>query len=239
MATQLNLEEQEQLDSLKAFWKKQGNLITWTLILVLGGFAAWNGWNYWQREQALKAGAMFEDLDRAAAAGDAEKTARVFADMQQRFPKVSITQQGGLFAAKLQVGKGQADAAKATLTWVAENGVEEEIRSIARLRLAAVLADAKQFDEALKVLDASKSPEFTALVADRRGDVLMAQGRKDDARIAWQAAYAAMDPKVDYRRLIEAKLTSVGAAPGVAPVVAPAVAPAVAAPTSAASGAAK
>jgi len=235
MATQLNLEEQEQLDSLKAFWRKQGNLITWTLILVLGGFAAWNGWNYWQREQALKAGAMFEDLDRAAAAGDAEKTARVFADMQQRFSKVSITQQGGLIAARLQVDKGQADAAKATLTWVAENGVEEEIRSIARLRLAAVLADAKQFDEALKVLDASKSPEFTALVADRRGDVLMAQGKKDDARSAWQAAYAAMDPKVDYRRLIEAKLTSVGAAPGVSPVVAPALA----APTPAASGAAK
>ena len=202
---------------------------------MLGGFAGWNGWNYWQRDQAVKAGAMFEDLDRAAAAGDAEKTARVFADMQQRFPKVSITQQGGLTAAKLQVDKGQADAAKASLTWVAENGAEEEIRSIARLRLAAVLADAKQFDEALKVLEASKSPEFTALVADRRGDVLMAQGKTDEARNAWQAAYAAMDVKVDYRRLIEAKLTSIGAAPGTASVVAPA---AVAA-TAAASGASK
>lgn len=235
MATQLNLEEQEQLDSLKAFWNKQGSLITWTLVLVLGGFAGWNGWNYWQREQAVKAGAMFEDLDRAAAAGDAEKTARVFADMQQRFPKVSITQQGGLTAAKLQVDKGQADAAKASLTWVAANGAEEEIRSIARLRLAAVLADAKQFDEALKVLEASKSPEFTALVADRRGDVLMAQGKTDEARNAWQAAYAAMDVKVDYRRLIEAKLTSIGAAPGTASVVAPAAAAA----TAAASGASK
>ena len=236
MATQLNLEEQEQLDALKAFWKKQGNLITWTLILVLGGFAAWNGWNYWQRDQAVKAGAMFEDLDRAAAAGDAEKTARVFADMQQRFPKVPITQQGGLTVAKLQVDKGQADAAKASLVWVAENGAEEELRSIARLRLAAVLADAKQFDEALKVLDAAKSPEFTALVADRRGDVLMAQGKTDAARSAWQAAYAAMDAKVDYRRLIEAKLTSIGAAPGLAPA-APATAASAAAP--AASGATK
>jgi predicted negative regulator of RcsB-dependent stress response len=235
MATQLNLEEQEQLDSLKAFWNKQGNLITWTLILVLGGFAAWNGWNYWQRDLALKAGAMFEDLDRAAAAGDAEKTARVFADMQQRYPKVPITQQGGLTAAKLQVDKGQSDAAKASLTWVAENGTEEEMRTIARLRLAAVLADAKQFDEALKVLDAAKSPEFVALVADRRGDVLMAQGKTDDARSAWQAAYAAMDAKVDYRRLIEAKLTSIGAAPGAAAVAAPAAAAA----TPAASGASK
>ena len=224
MATQLNLEEQEQLDALKAFWKKQGNLITWTLILVLGGFAAWNGWNYWQREQAVKAGAMFEDLDRAAGSGDVEKTARVFADMQQRYPKVPITQQGGLTAAKLQVDKGQGEAAKASLTWVAENGAEDEMRTIARLRLAAVLADAKQFDEALKALDAANSPEFVALVADRRGDVLMAQGKKDEARSAWQAAYAAMDAKVDYRRLIEAKLTSIGAAPGVAPAATAAMA---------------
>ena len=239
MATQLNLEEQEQLDSLKAFWNKQGNLITWTLILVLAGFAAWNGWNYWQRDLAVKAGAMFEDLDRAAAAGDAEKTARVFADMQQRYPKVPITQQGGLTAAKLQVDKGQSDAAKASLAWVAENGAEEEMRSIARLRLAAVLADAKQFDEALKVLDAAKSPEFTALVADRRGDVLMAQGKTDEARSAWQAAYAAMDAKVDYRRLIEAKLTSIGAAPGVALAPAATNVGAAAAAAPAASGASK
>ncbi len=224
MATQLDLQEQEQLDALKAFWKKQGNLITWTLVLVLGGIAAWNGWNYWQRDQAVKAGAMFEELDRAAAAGDADKTTLVFADMRQRFPKAPVTQQGGLTAAKVQADKGQADAAKASLTWVAENGVEDEMRTIARLRLAAVLADAKQFDEGLKVLDAATSPEFNALVADRRGDILMAQGKKAEARSAWQAAYAAMDAKVDYRRLVEAKLSANGAAPGEAAAAATAAA---------------
>ncbi|MDO9071801.1 MAG: tetratricopeptide repeat protein [Rubrivivax sp.] len=213
MATQLDLQEQEQLDALKAFWNKQGNLITWTLVLVLGAFAAWNGWNYWQREQALKAGAMFEELDRAAAAGDADKAGRVFADLKQRFPGTAFAQQGGLTAAKVQVAKGQADAAKATLEWVAQNGAEDELRTIARLRLAAVQADAKQYDEALKTLDAAKAAGFEGLVADRRGDVLLAQGKKDEARAAYQLAYKAMDEKVDYRRLVEAKLTTLGAAP--------------------------
>lgn len=213
MATQLDLQEQEQLDALKAFWNKQGNLITWTLVLVLGAFAAWNGWNYWQREQALKAGAMFEELDRAAAAGDADKAGRVFADLKQRFPGTAFAQQGGLTAAKAQVAKGQADAAKATLAWVAENGAEDEMRTIARLRLAAVQADAQQYDEALKTLDAAKAEGFEGLVADRRGDVLLAQGKKDEARAAYQAAYKALDAKVDYRRLVEAKLTTLGAPP--------------------------
>lgn len=220
MATQLDLQEQEQLDALKAFWNKQGNLITWTLVLVLGAFAAWNGWNYWQREQALKAGAMFEELDRAAAAGDADKAGRVFADLRQRFGGTAFAQQGGLTAAKVQVAKGQTDAAKASLSWVADNGAEEELRTIARMRLAAVLADAKQYDEALKTLDAAKTEGFEGLVADRRGDVLLAQGKKAEARAAYQAAYQALPEKMDYRRLVEAKLMTLGAPP--APAAQPA-----------------
>ncbi len=216
MATQLDLQEQEQLDALKAFWNKQGNLITWALVLALGAFAAWNGWNYWQREQGLKAGAMFEDLDRAVAAGDVEKTTRVFADMKERYAGTAFAQQGGLAAAKLQAAKGQADAAKASLAWVAEKGTEEEVRTIARLRLAALQADTQQLDEALKTLDAAKAEGFEALVADRRGDILMLQGKKDAARTAYQAAYKTMGEKVDYRRLIEAKLTAMGAAPDAA-----------------------
>jgi predicted negative regulator of RcsB-dependent stress response len=213
MATQLDLQEQEQLDALKAFWKKQGNLVTWVLIVVLGGFAAWNGWQYWQREQAQKAGALFEELDRAALAGDAEKVTRVFADLKERNPGTAYAQQGGLLAAKVQVAKGQIDAAKASLSWVAENAVEDEARQLARLRLAGVQADAKQFTEALKTLDAVKGEGFDALAADRRGDVLMAQGKKAEALSAYQTAWKSMGEKVEYRRLIDAKLTALGAAP--------------------------
>jgi predicted negative regulator of RcsB-dependent stress response len=213
MATQLDLQEQEQLDALKAFWNKQGSLITWALVLVLGAFAAWNGYQYWQREQASKAAAMFEELDRAALAGDAEKAGRVFTDLKSNYPRTAFAQQGGLVAAKTQAGKGLADAAKASLTWVAENGVEDEVRTIARLRLAALQADNKQFDDALKTLDAAKAEGFEGLVADRRGDTLMAMGKKPEARTAYQAAWAAMGEKVDYRRLVEAKLTAMGAAP--------------------------
>ena len=116
-------------------------------------------------------------------------------------------------AARVQFDKGQADAAKASLGWVAENAQEDEYRSIARLRLAGLLLDAKQYDAALKALDAASAKEFAALVADRRGDVLLAQGKNDEARAAYQAAYKAMSEKLDYRRLIEAKLTALGVSP--------------------------
>jgi predicted negative regulator of RcsB-dependent stress response len=213
MATQLDLQEQEQLDALKAFWKRYGNLITWVLILVLGAYAAWNGWNYWQRDQGLKSGVMFDELERAATAGDAERVGRIFNDLKERFPKTAFAQQAGLLAAKVQLDKGQPDAAKASLTWVAEKAVEVEMRTVARLRLAALQLDAKQYDEALKTLGEATAPGFEPLVADRRGDVLLAQGKPEDAKAAYLQAYKGMDAKLDYRRLVEAKLTALGAAP--------------------------
>ena len=112
MATHLDLEEQEQLDQLKSFWKQYGNLITWLLIVVLGAYAAWNGWNWWQRDQAVKAAAMYDELDRAAQAGDADKAGRVFADMKERFARTTFTAQGALLAARTQFEKGQPDNAR-------------------------------------------------------------------------------------------------------------------------------
>lgn len=213
MATHLDLEEQEQLDQLKAFWKQYGNLITWGLTLVLAGFAAWNGWNWWQREQAVKAAAMFDELEKAATAGEASRAAGVFKDLKERYPGTAYAQQGGLLAAKVQFDKGQADEAAATLAWVAGNAKEGEYQTVARLRLAGLLADQKKFDEALKQLDGATAKEFEALVTDRRGDILLAQGKTEEAKAAFRKAWDTMDPKVEYRRLIDAKLTSLGAAP--------------------------
>lgn len=213
MATHLDLEEQEQLAQLKHFWAQYGNLITWVLIIALGGFAAFNGWNWWQREQAVKAGAMFDEIDRAAEAGDADKATRVFGDLKERFARTAFAQQGGLLAAKVQFEKGQLDKARTTLAWVAENAAEDEYKTLARLRLAGLLLDQKQYDEALKQLDAATATDFAALVADRRGDVLLAQGKKEEAKAAYLKAWQTMEPKVEYRQVIEAKLTAMGAAP--------------------------
>jgi predicted negative regulator of RcsB-dependent stress response len=213
MANTLDLQEQEQLDELKAFWSKYGNLVTWALTLALLAYAGYNGWNWWQREQSAKASAMFEELDKALQARDADRAGRIFGDLKERYPGTVFAEQGGLMVAQLQYDKGQPDAAKSSLGWVGEHAGEPEYRAIARLRLAGVLLDGNQYDEALKQLDGIKSPSFAALAADRRGDVLLAQGKRDDAKAAYAAAYKAMDDQLDYRRLIDAKLTALGAAP--------------------------
>jgi predicted negative regulator of RcsB-dependent stress response len=216
MAQPLDLQEQEQLDALKSFWKSYGNLITWALIAALAVYAGLNGWKWWQRDQSTKAAAMFDQLELAAQGGDAQRAGQIFADLKERYPRTAYAGQGGLVAARVQFDRGQADAAKASLGWVADNAAEDEYKTVARLRLAGLLLQAKDFDGALKQLDAAKAPTFAALVADRRGDVLLAQGKTAQALAAYQTAWKAMDEKVEYRRLIDAKLTALGAPPAAA-----------------------
>ena len=216
MATHLDLEEQEQLEQFRAFWKRYGNLITWLVIAALSAVAGWNGWNWYQRDQAIKASSMFEELDRAAAAGESQRVDSVFHDLKTRYPKVAYTQQAGLLAAKVQFDKGNVGEAITALTWVSENGKEMEYRVLARLRLAGIYVDQKKFNEALTELEkaaSGASPEFLALIDDRRGDVFMAQDKKNDAVAAYRKAWDAMDAELEYRRLIEAKLTALAAAP--------------------------
>jgi predicted negative regulator of RcsB-dependent stress response len=213
MANHLDLEEQEQLDEIKHFWKQYGNAITWVLIAVLGAYAAWNGYQYWQRSQATQAAAMFDEIEKVSRDGDADKLARAFAEMKDRFASTTYAQQAGLLVAKTQYDAGKLDEAKATLTWVAEKSADAGYASVGRLRLAGVLMDAKAYDEALKVLDTGIAEEFAALQSDRRGDIYLAQGKKAEAKEQFFKAFKAFDERTDYRRLVLVKLNSLGVDP--------------------------
>jgi predicted negative regulator of RcsB-dependent stress response len=213
MANHLDLEEQEQLDQLKHFWKQYGNLITWALIAVLAAFAGWNGYQYWQRSQSSQAAALFDEFERMAARGDIAKVERAFNDMKERFPGTTYAQQTGLMAARLQFDAGKLDAAKAALTWVADKSADEGYQAIARLRLASLHAQARAFPEGMAVLNAKFPADFLPLVADRKGDILAMQAKPLEARAEYERAYQGLGERSEYRRLIEIKLNAMGVDP--------------------------
>ncbi len=213
MANQLDLEEQEQLDQLKAFWKQYGNLITWALILVLAAFAGWNLYQRWQVNQSSQASALFDELDRVVKTGDVAKIDRVFADMKDKFPSTAYAHQGALLAGKAYFEGGKAAESKMALTWVVEKSSDEGYQAIAKLRLAALLINDQAYDEALKQLTGTFPAEFSALVADRKGDTFMLQGKKAEARTEYEKAYKEFDERTEYRRLVEVKLNALGVNP--------------------------
>jgi predicted negative regulator of RcsB-dependent stress response len=212
MAQQLDLQEQEQVDALKAIWAKYGNLIMWVVTLVLALFAGYNWWLKLERDKATLASTLYGELQAAADSGDAKRAAQILGDMQAKVAKTTYTQLGALLVAKTQYDKGDPVDATANLQWVAEHGNEENV-AVAHLRLAGLLADAKKYDDALKQLALVKPESFAPLVSDRRGDIALAQGQKDAAVKAWKAAYDGLPATTQYRIVLEAKLTHLGAAP--------------------------
>lgn len=213
MANHLDLDEQEQLDELKHFWKQYGNLITWALIVVLGAFTAWNGYQYWQRSQSAQSAAMFDEVERSLATKDAAKIERALTDMNAKFGSSAYAQQAGLLAAKTFFEQGNAETAKKALMTVVQNSKDEAYQAIAKLRLASILVDGKKFDEALKQLEGTFPKDFVALADDRRGDVFALQDKPAEAKLEYVKAYKGFDERAGYRRLVEVKINALGGDP--------------------------
>jgi predicted negative regulator of RcsB-dependent stress response len=205
-----DLEEQEQLATLKAWWNQYGNLVTWLVTAVLLAFAAWSGWKYYQRDQSSKAALLYEEIVKAAEAKDQVKLARAADDIKERFSGTPYAQMGLLTAAKSAFDANDLKAAKAHLQWIVDHGRTEEFKAIARIRLAGLLLDEKSYDEGLKLLSGDFPDQFAALVADRRGDLLFAQNKIDEARKAFTTALEKTEIKNPARQLIQLKLDALG-----------------------------
>lgn len=182
-----DLEEQEQIDSIKTWWKMYGNLVTG--IVVAGSLAVigWQGWNWHQRSQSAQASAIFAALEQAVAVRDGQKVKAAAGELAEKFGGTSYAALGALVAARQSFDAGDLKTAKAQLTWAVENG-KDEIRDLARLRLASVLLDEKAYDDALKQLEAAHAAAFAARFLELKGDVLAASGKKPEARTAYRAA---------------------------------------------------
>lgn len=212
MASHLDLEEQEQLDELKHFWKTYGNLISWALIVVLGAYAAWNGWNYWQRSQASKAAALYDEVERSVTAKDLARIERSMSDMKDKFSGTHQAHQAALLVARSLADQGQTAQAKTWLAWVGEQAPMPALREIARIRLAALQWESGSPDEALTTLAKEFGTETAPLAADLRGDLLLVKGQQAEAVKAYQKALQGLSETNDYRRVVQSKLAVQGVA---------------------------
>ena len=215
MANHLDLEEQEQLDQLKHFWNTWGTLISAVLVVVFGAVAAWNGYQFWQNRQATQAAALFDAVEVAVQTDDQARVEQAFSDIRDKYAGTVQAAQAGLLVAKVEMDKGNPDAAKTALEWTSKNASDDGYRAIARLRLASVLVEQKAYDAAMQALSENFPSEMQAVVADRKGDVLALQGKNAEAAAEYSSAYAAFGDSVEYRRLVEVKLNALGVKPAV------------------------
>ena len=213
MANHLDLEEQEQLDQLKHFWNTWGTPITAVLLVVMGGLAAWNGYQYWQNRQASQAAALLDAVEVAVQARDQARVELAYGDLKSKYAGTPQADMGAFASAKAMQDSGNLDAAKSALTWVAEHSSDAGYKAIAKLRLSAILLEQKDYASALQQLQGNFPAEFEGVVADRKGDLLVLLDRRADAIAEYKIAFRTLDETIEYRRLVEIKLNALGVDP--------------------------
>ncbi|MES2500806.1 MAG: tetratricopeptide repeat protein [Pseudomonadota bacterium] len=204
-----DLEEQEQLDEFKAWWKKHGKLLTNLLLAVFIAYAAWQGYHYVQAKKSVEASTLYQTLVTT----DANKLADIQAQAKKLTSDYAGTPYAGraaVYAAKANIAANDNKNAKTQLEWAIKNAKEDATKAIASLQLAGILFEEKSYDDALKILSSDSDKGFTGLKEDLKGDIYMVQGKKADAKKAYEAALAGLDPQGRLQQYTRQKLESLG-----------------------------
>jgi predicted negative regulator of RcsB-dependent stress response len=204
-----DLEEQEQLDEFKAWWKKNGKMATNLVLALVVAYATWQFYGYYQNKKAVEASSLFQTL----VVNDLSKTAEIKAQSAKLMEDFSGTPYAGraaVFAAKANFAANDSKSAKAQLEWAIKNAKESAVKAIAGLQLAEILYDEKSYDEASKVLAAISDKGFEGLKANLQGDVLLAQGKQAEAKKSYQTALENLDEQGKLHQYTQQKLESLG-----------------------------
>lgn len=204
-----DLEEQEQLDALKAWWKDNGNHVLMVVTAAFVAFAGFQGWKYYQHQQGMQASAEYEALTQMDVK-DVKKIRSVSGQLMEKFSGTPYAARAALMAARANYEAGDVKSAHAQLEWAIKHASDESVKSIAQLQLAGLQFEEKKYDDALKTLADKHDPAFDGLLSDLKGDILVTQGKPAEAKKAYAEALAKLDEKGKFRKYTEQKLDALG-----------------------------
>ena len=207
----LDLEEQEQVAELKAWWQQHGMIVVSVVLAAAVGFSGWQGWTWYQRGQAAQASVLYDTVTKAAQAGDAKALRDASGALVESYPRTLYASMGALVAARFYYEHDDSKSARLQLQWTLEHAPSDDFRDLARLRLAALLVDDKAYDEALKLLDAPHAAAYEAQYAALKGDALFAKKQPAEAKAAYRIAAEKADKQDQaFRDSVRMRLEALG-----------------------------
>ncbi|MFZ2540806.1 MAG: tetratricopeptide repeat protein [Gallionella sp.] len=202
----VDLEEQEQIEAIKAWWKDNQNQIFGALLIIFVTLGGWRGWHYYQQQQSIQSATLFAEFIKQLEGNDKKRVNDAAAAVMDKFSATAYASRAALLAAQVNQQSENTAPAKTQLQWVIDHAGETELRDVARLQFSSMLLDEKNYTDAMKLLETEHAASFDGLYSDLRGDVLSAQGKPDEARSSYKLAYEKTDAKSAYRNLIQMKL---------------------------------
>jgi predicted negative regulator of RcsB-dependent stress response len=205
-----DLEEQEQIDAMKAWWRQNGRLVIVGVCAAAIAFGGYVGWRQYRLQQSTAAAEVYGSFRKALEQNDAKKIDEAAGTLTDRYASTGYAALAALAAARSAFDAGDKATARTRLQWVMDHASEAEMQDVARLRLGAVLLDEKKYEEALKLVETKHAESFDVLYSDLKGDILAEQGKRAEARAAYQSAFDKSDARQPYRNLLQVKLDAVG-----------------------------
>jgi len=205
--------EAEQLEQAKSWLKANAIWIIAGIAIGAGGLAGWRWYQDRRDTQAEAASARYEELVDAFSRRDNVRGTTLLEELNREYAWTPYASLGTLIAARVQVEANELDKAAASLKSVMDNAKDDELKMVARLRLARVQAAQGKYDDALATLKVEQPGEFAPRLADARGDVLLAKGDRAGALREYLAARSGdADGRVD-TELLDLKIRDLGGTP--------------------------
>lgn len=204
-----HLEEQQELDNFKYFWKSTGR---WLFALLIAAALGYLGYTMYKSHKASQSQEAAEVLAKIvdkmqAKASQAEVNADL-TNLQQNYPDSIAAAQATLMAAATEYDARRYDVAEGHLNWVLKNQKAPLVQALAAQRLGIVLLQQKKYDAAIAALNTKVEADFEPLLLEAKGDVYAAQNKNKEAAQSYQQALEKLPKDAIERELLQMKLDS-------------------------------
>ncbi len=204
-----HLEEQQELDDFKYFWKNWGRWLFALLIAAALGYLGYIIYKDHKISQNREAAEVLAQMvDKAQSKADSKQINADLLKLQQDYPDTVPAAQATMMVAATEFDAGRYDTAAGHLNWVLSNQKAPLIQALAAQRLAVVLLQQKKYAEALAALDTKVDADFAPILLETKGDVYAAQNKTKEAAQSYQQALEKLPKEAIERELLQMKLDS-------------------------------
>lgn len=204
-------DEDAQIEALKRWWGQNWKALVTVLTIGLAGIVGWQLWTRYEAGHRMQASQLYDELDNAMSGKGNTDIKTIVAHLKTSYDDTPYASFAELKLAQADVSNGRFEDANRRLNWIVDHGNDAGIRSIARLRLAAVLWQIGRDAEALKDLERPPQP-FRGLYEELRGDILASQNKEAQAREAYQQALLVLPLGSSEHKNVQSKLANLATA---------------------------
>ena len=174
--TRLDMDEQEQIANIKAFFMDYGRYIFYFILVISILFLVKSYWQHYKQQTYAKQLALYKKIDF----NKLDSAIKIMRQLNIRYPESEYTSFANLQMAKKLFDAGKSNLVSQYLSFVIQNSANDKLLIIlAKQRLIDVYLDNKQFVKARLLIKELKP--YKSIYYNKLGDLELLSGNMQKA----------------------------------------------------------